>query len=155
MASATTAMRRFAGTSERGPCSSGIHFERSSCGKQLSGAQIFDFHFWSSRQRTTDARARTDAKNPFQKSKFRRSTPCFKGATSTRSVKSSHFLPAVNPNRPSNLFHGELTHKTRPFPLGFVPRSNLLFSGKAASFSTGPQWLCQCSTTASGWPCLA
>jgi hypothetical protein len=193
--------------SPRGDRSSiGIHFEGCSFGRTLSHVQILIFHFWSSDQRTTGTRARTDAKNPFHKSKFRRSTPCFKGATSTGSVKSVHFLPSRESKRPSNLFHGvtayafcasfrsffsgktrispifchcatrwslvsrigrsthvhssihfsnseshstrsnlfhgDPSHKTRRFQPVFVARTNPLFSGKAASFSTGPQWLC-------------
>ena len=76
----------------------------------LRHVQILIFHFWSSPQRRTGARARTDAKNPFHKSKFRRSTPCFKGATSTRAVKSIHFLHFFASRTPSFLFHGDHAH---------------------------------------------
>ena len=57
-----------------------------------------------------DARARTDTKNPFHRSRFHGSTPCFKGATSTRSAQSIHFLHFFAAKMPSVLFHGALAH---------------------------------------------
>jgi hypothetical protein len=36
-----------------------------------------------------------------------------------------------------------LSHKTRHFQPVFVARTNPPFSGKAASFSEGHEWLCQ------------
>ena len=66
---------------------------------------------WSDRPtQRTSARARTDAKNPIHKSKFRRSIPCFKGATSTRAVKSIHFLHFFASRTPSFVFHGDHAH---------------------------------------------
>ena len=71
--------------------------------------------------------ARTDGKNPFHKSNFRRSAPCFKGSSSTRAEREDEdfdFLVSNwHPNGPRFVFHGERAHIRG----ASFPRKNLVF----------------------------
>ena len=73
------------------------------------------------------ARARTDSKNPFHKSNFRRSTPCFKGSSSTRAEREDEdfdfWVSNWHPNGPRFVFHGERAHIRG----ASFPRENLVF----------------------------
>ena len=71
-----------------------INFEGCSFGRCCRTYKFSIFHFWSSDQRATSTRARTDGKNPFHTSTFRESPPCFKGSNLTRAAKSIRFSPS-------------------------------------------------------------
>lgn len=86
---------------------------------------LSSFSFNETEQNGT--RARTDSKNPFHKSNFRRSTPCFKGSSSTRAEREDEdfdFLVSNwPPNGPRFVFHGERAHIRG----ASFPRKNLVF----------------------------